>query len=160
MRRQSFTMLGGAVALLMAAAAAGALTQQPGERPDASQDALRDTLVALERQSWVAWKGRNSTYFQDFLSEDHVEVGGRGVTDKAAVVASVGSPACVVSSYEVGGFRLTAFDDRMALLTYRAEQHTICGGNPVPSPAWASSLYVRRGARWVNAFYQQTPVSR
>jgi hypothetical protein len=68
----------------------------------------------------------------------------------------VGSPVCVVKSYEVDKFKLTVFDARTALLTYWAKQDTACNGNPVPSPAWASSLYLKRGNRWVNALYQQS----
>jgi hypothetical protein len=55
---------------------------------------------------------------------------------------------------------LTVFDANTALLNYWAEQDTTCNGNAVPSPAWVSSLYVRRGERWVNALYQQTPTPK
>jgi hypothetical protein len=130
------------------------LVAGPGQNP------LFDSLVALERQSWEAWKRRDASFFQGFLSDDHVEVGFGGVTNKAGVVAGVGSPACVVASYAVDGFRLTLLDERTAVLTYRAEQSTTCGGNPVPSPVWATSVYVQRGGRWLNAVYQQTPAPR
>jgi hypothetical protein len=120
------------------------------------RDALKETLVNLEKQSWEAWKRRDGKFFQEFLSDDHVEVGFNGVTNKARVVAGVGSPVCVVKSYTVETFELTMIDANTALLTYHAEQDTTCGGNAVPSPVWASSLYVKRGGHWLNAFYQQT----
>ena len=41
--------------------------------------------------------------YRGFLSDDHVEVGFGGVIGKAAVVAGVGSPICVVRSYSVTG---------------------------------------------------------
>ena len=47
-----------------------------------------------------------------------------------------------------------------AVLVYRAEQSTTCGGAPVPSPAWATSVYVYRGGRWLNVLYQQTPLAK
>jgi hypothetical protein len=119
--------------------------------------ALEQALVARERASWVAWQKRDASFFQAFLSDDHVEVGFGGVAGKAAVIKSVGSPACVVASYEVGPFRLTQLTDDAALLTYHARQDTTCAGQPVPSPVWVSSLYVKRGGAWVNAVYQQTP---
>jgi hypothetical protein len=134
-----------------------AVPSPPPERAVESTDpALQETLVALEKRSWEAWKNRDGKFFQDFLSDDHVEVGFGGVIRKAAVVAGVGSPACVVRSYAVDRFRLTSFDSNTAVLTYHAEQDTTCGGNPVPSPVWVSSLYVRRGGRWWNAVYQQS----
>lgn len=125
---------------------------------EADNSALKETLTRLEKQSWEAWKNRDGKFFQEFLSEDHVEVGFTGPANKAAIVAFVASPICVVKTYAVDNFNLTRFDEHTALLTYRAEQDTTCNGKAVPSPAWASSLYVRRGRVWVNAFYQQTAI--
>jgi hypothetical protein len=137
----------------------------PGQRspqalsPD-EETALKTTLVSLERRSWEAWQKRDGSFFAGFLSDDHVEVGSRGPTNKATVIAGVASPSCVVKQYAIDTFELTAFNSETALLTYHAEQDTMCGGVPVPSPAWASSLYLKRADRWVNIAYQQTPAVR
>ncbi|MEO8430798.1 MAG: nuclear transport factor 2 family protein [Acidobacteriota bacterium] len=128
--------------------------------PAAASTSLEETLTRLEKQSWEAWKGRDGKFFQDFLSDDHVEVGFGGPTDKATVVSGVASPVCVVRGYSIDRFHLTALDANTALLTYHAAQDTTCGGQPVPSPVWASSLYVRRAGRWWNALYQQTPTAQ
>ncbi len=72
------------------------------------------------------------------------------------MVAGVASPGCVVKSYSIDHFELTTFDANTALLTYHAAQDTICFGARVPSPAWVSSLFVRRGGHWRNALYQRT----
>ena len=47
-------------------------------------DALKDTLVTLEKQSWEAWQKRDGAFFEHFLSDDHVEVGFGGITGAAA----------------------------------------------------------------------------
>ena len=120
---------------------------------------LQDTLVALEHQAWVAWKARDGSFYQGFLSDDHVEVGSSGVVGKAAVVALVGSDACKVASYAIRDFKLTVFDANTAVLTYHAEQETLCGGQKAPSPAWVTSLYVKRKGRWLNALFQELPAS-
>ena len=131
--------------------------EPPASRPSlARPDSLEQTLEAAERQSWVAWQQRDGSYFQTFLSDDHVEVGTTGLATKAQVVAFVGSPACVVKSYSVSQFHLTRFNASTALLTYRAEQNTMCGKSAAPSPTWVSSLFVRRNGRWANALYQHT----
>lgn len=131
-----------------------------GQGKQTNEQKLKETLIAREKQSWEAWQKRDGKFYQDFLSDDHVEVGGGGTSSKAEVVAFVGSPVCVVKSYAVDQFTLTMFDPQTALLTYHAEQDTTCGGKPVPSPAWVSSLYVKRGKNWLNAFYQQTPTGK
>jgi hypothetical protein len=125
-----------------------------------SADRLKDTLIDLEKKSWEAWKNRDGNFFQSFLSDDHVEVGFGGLTDKANVVTFVGSPVCTVKSYSVEQFKLTVFAPNTALLTYHAAQDTTCGGHAVPSPVWVSSLYIKRGNRWLNAAYQQTQTGK
>lgn len=121
-----------------------------------ADDSLQNELTAIEKQSWVAWQGHDGRFFQNFLSDDHVEVGTTGIATKAQVVDYVGSGSCVVKSYSVDHFHATRFDTNTALLTYRAEQQTTCGGAAVPSPTWVSSLFVRRNGKWVNALYQHT----
>lgn len=129
-------------------------------RDDDSDDSLETTLTRAERASWVAWQAHDGNFFQDFLSDDHVEVGTSGVATKAQVVAFVSSGACAVKSYSVDHFHATRFDQNTALLTYRAEQQTTCGAVAAPSPTWVSSLFVRRNGKWVNALYQHTQEQR
>ena len=117
---------------------------------------LDEELIALEKQSWVAWQGHDQDFFRRFLSDDHVEMQGNGPAGKAGVVAGVGG-ACTVRSYQVDHFKVTRFAPDTALLTYRAAQDTSCGAAKVPSPVWASSLFVRRGGRWQNVLYVHSP---
>jgi hypothetical protein len=135
-------------------------TPAPAPQPAAEKGTLQDTLVALEKQSWEAWKNHDGKFFQGFLADDHVELGFGGPANKASVVAGVAGPACSVKSYAVDHFALAVVDANTALLTYHAAQDTTCGGQPVPSPVWVSSLYVKRGDRWFNFLYQQTKTSK
>jgi len=138
-----------------------ALGQQPPEAPaPAAASALETTLVGLEKQCWEAWQKRNGTFFETYLSEDHVDVHAGGPAGKKDVVAGVASPACVVRSYAVKDFQLTPLGVDTALLVYHAEQDTTCGGQLVPSPSWVSSVYVRRDGRWQNALFQVTDARR
>jgi Domain of unknown function (DUF4440) len=144
------------VAIALACAALPVIAQEN----QADKVALKETLVKLEKQSWEAWKERDGRFYQNFLSNDHVELGTHGPFGKASVVNFVASPVCTVKSYAVDHFELTAFDADTALLTYHAAQETICSGKPVPSPVWVSSLYIKRDGRWLNALYQQTAESK
>ncbi len=126
---------------------------------ESQKTAVKETLVNLEKQSWEAWKKRDGKFFQEFLSDDHVEVGLSGTASKAQVVAFVDSPRCEVKSYSIDSFQLTMFGPNTALLTYHAAQNTTCDGTAVPSPVWVSSLYVRRDHRWLNVLYQHTPAA-
>src|SRR4051812_45239426 len=120
------------------------------------KDDLKSSLVELEKKSWEAWQKRDGKFYEHFLSDDHVEVGGSGRSTKKEVADFVGSPACIVKSYAVREFELTRFNENTALLTYHAEQDTTCHGKQVTSPVWVSSLYLKRKGHWENALYQPT----
>ena len=124
--------------------------------PLADDAQVKAALIDLETKSWVAWKGHDGKYFDGFLSADHVEVGFGGPIGKAMVVKGVAGPACTVESYEIGEMQFTRMAEDSAVLVYRAEQNTKCGGQPVPSPVWATSVYVKRDGKWLNFLYQHT----
>lgn len=128
--------------------------------PPVADEAPFEELATLEARSWVAWKAQDARFFEDFLADDHVEVGPNGVLGKREVVAFIRSHACEVKSYELNVPTVTQISPTAAVLVYRAEQDTRCGGRPVPSPTWATSLYVLRDGRWKNVLYQQVPASR
>jgi hypothetical protein len=121
--------------------------------------ALKSTLVQLETDSWKAWQARDPEFFKTFLSDDHVELGPRGSAGKAAVLATVATPKCVVANYALDRFSLHMLNDVTAVLVYHAKQDTKCNGIAVPSPVWATSIYVKRGDRWLNAVYEHTPAA-
>ena len=98
-----------AAALVAESISAGLSAQEPPSTAEPSEAALKQLLVDRGEQSWEAWKNRDAKFFRDFLSDDHVEVGFFGIEDKAAVLAGVASPACVVRSYRVDHFELTVF---------------------------------------------------
>jgi hypothetical protein len=105
-----------------------------GKATTSESDELKEHLIKLEQQSWEAWKNRDGKIFQDFLSDDHVEVGFSGLTNKAELVAFVCSSVWTVKSYKLDRFQMKMLDKDTALLTYWEEQDTVCN-KPVPSPA-------------------------
>lgn len=132
----------------------------PGRAAGEPAAALKEELTKMERQSWEAWKNHDGKFFEGFLSDDHVEVGFGGLTSKGQVVVGVASGVCEVANYTLDHFELKMLRDDVALLTYYEAQETSCQGKAVPSPCWVSSLYMKRGGRWLNVLYQQTPAAK
>lgn len=132
----------------------------PGRAELAPTIALQDQLVRREKQSWEAWQNHDGKFFEEFLSDDHAEVGFTGLTNKEHVVAGVASGVCKVANYTLDHFEFKLLRDDVALLTYHEAQETSCQGKAVPSPCWVSSLYMNRGGRWLNVLYQQTPTAK
>lgn len=138
---------------------AAAENQKPDKKNDnagTGPSSLKETLISLEKQSWEAFKNHDGKFFQEFLSDEHVDVTPGGLANKARIVQFVASAFCVTKNYSGDKFEVTMLDPNTAMLTYRAEKDTVCNGQPVPSPVWITSIYVKRGERWLNAVFQQT----
>src|SRR3954453_19023089 len=88
------------------------------EHDSVDQAALKEELVKLEKQSWEAWKNRDGKFFQNFLSDDHVEVGFSGISEKRDTVGFVAIPVCTVKSYQLHNFEMKLLNQNPALVTY------------------------------------------
>ena len=124
------------------------------------KDAVRDQLISMEKQSWVAWQGHDGKFFDQYLADDHVEAEPGGFSNKKDVVNGVASGICKVETYSLGEIKFTRISEDAAILNYQAEQKTNCGPAQVPTPALVSSVFVRRNGRWLNILFQQTPLSK
>jgi hypothetical protein len=93
------------------------------------------------------------------LSEESIGVGDSGVAKKATIVKDIASSECEVRSYSLDNYEVVMLDPNTAILTYKADQDATCKGKAVPARVWASSVYVKRGGKWLNAFHQETPVA-
>jgi hypothetical protein len=141
------------IPLALLASAAARAAPQP--------DPLEQELIAMERQSWVAWQRHDVAFWEHFLSDDHVEIQlGGGWTGKRQVIAGIAGGSCTVASWEVDQFTFRRLGRNTAMLIYRAAQDTHCGNFTVPSPSLATSLYQRRHGRWENVLYVHTPMAR
>jgi hypothetical protein len=78
----------GVIALAILALASWAY----GQREQADKNALKETLVNLEKQSWVFWKGHDGKFFQDFdqivIWAHHAHIGTDGVRHQRSIPAS------------------------------------------------------------------------
>jgi hypothetical protein len=130
-----------------------------GQATTSESDDVKEHLIQLEKAIMGGLEKPRWQFFQNFISDDHVGVGFGGLASKAEVVAFVGSPVCTVKRYKLDRFEMKMLDKDTALLTYWEEQDTACN-KQVPSPCWASSLYMKRGDKWLNVFYQQTQIEK
>ena len=145
-------MLIGELAYL--AAAAGVAQLQPAEGQ------LEVQITEMEKASWAAWQRMDANFWENFLSDDHIELNAYvGPVGKQAVVGGIAKKLCKVRSYKVDRFTFRQLDESTAILVYRADQDTSCGTVTVPTPNWATSIYRRRGDKWENVLFELTPIA-
>ncbi len=147
------------ITVLIIATATLALGQTKSTKSGSMNNSEKEALIALEKQAWEAWKTSDGKFFQGLLSEDSIGFGDSGVARKDMIVKDIAGTDCEVRSYSLDNYELVMLDPNTAILTYKADQDATCKGKAVPAKVWASSVYVKRGGKWLNAFHQETPVT-
>src|SRR5882672_8416844 len=118
-------------------------------------DSVEAQIVALEKRAFEAWKNKDRQFFEDHMAEGGQYLDLNGVGGKAQYVKAIIDNNCTVSTYALDNTRVTMLSKDVALLTYRYSHDAVCGGSPEASPIWASTMYVKRGGKWLIAFHQE-----
>jgi hypothetical protein len=113
-----------------------------------------DSLLALETAVWQALVDGNPDADRELLADDFVGLYPTGyATRQDHVAAIVDGPS--VRHFDLTDVRMLAVSDEAALLLYRAAYER-AGGREAEA-MYVSSLWCRRGDRWLNVFSQDTP---
>jgi hypothetical protein len=124
----------------------------------ASSATLSD-LSAQEKTLWEGFKNKDTKPFEKTLAPDAIEVNARGIDDRAAIIHNIGTANCSVKSVGLDGFKLMKVDADAVLLTYKGSANGTCDGKPF-APVYASTLWVKRGEKWMPLFHQETEIPK
>ncbi len=113
-------------------------------------------IIALEKAGWEAWKNKNAAWYQTNLAEDALQVNGGGVLNKSQIVKVAGTD-CEIKSFSLDNFKFLMLDKNSALITFTGKQDGVCNGKTIPATVYSTSVYVKRGGKWLNALYTETP---
>ena len=122
-------------------------------------DSVEAQIVALENSAFEAWKNKDRKFFEDHMSEAGQYLDLNGVGGKAQYVKAIIDNDCTVSRYSLDNSKVAMLSKDVALLTYRYAHDVVCGGHREASPLWASTVYVKRGDKWLIAFHQEIPAA-
>ncbi len=101
--------------IMMIAIAASSMALGQIKTPKSNNNSVEAQLTALEKQSWEAWKNRNGSFYQSFLSEDSIQVTATGVENKAQIIKAMSGSSCEVKSYSLDNFKTIMLDKKRAL---------------------------------------------
>jgi uncharacterized protein (TIGR02246 family) len=147
--------------VVMVAIATSSIASGQAKASTDTSDSAEAQIISLEKQAVEAWKNKNGSFFQSFLSEDTSLLGSMGLIDsKSQIVSAISAPNCEVKNYSLSNFRVAMLTKDTAVLTYKAVQDVTCDGKPEPAEVWSSTVYVKRGGKWLAAFHQETPTGQ
>ncbi len=145
-----------ACACLAQTEATPATSTAPKPRPRISKAQLQRQLAAIERRFWEGWAKADIKPFKANIAADAVMVGESGTQDKETIVKAIEAAGCVVRSYDLSDFKLISLGGNTAILAYKGNQDATCAGEVLPKSVWVTTVYVRRGGRWLAVAHQET----
>lgn len=113
-----------------------------------------EEILALERQVWAALIAGDAEADGAMLTADFLGVYPSGFADRAAHMAEL-SAGPTMRRYALDRARLLDLGPGRVLLCYRAAY--VPAGAEDERVMYISSLWERRGGRWLNSFSQDTP---
>ena len=121
----------------------------------AANTALRDSLLALEREFWDASSRGEGDFYRHNVTDDGVFVfpAPTGTIDRETCASVVDGNDAPWEWYRIEDVHLVELCAEAAVVSYRAEAKPD-GSNPFSM--LVGSAYARRAGRWLLAFHQQT----
>lgn len=130
---------------------------KPAEaKPDA---ALTDTLVAVEKSGWEAWKARDKEKLTSLVTKEVGFVDAIGTVSMGldAALKAWTEPKCDIKSVNVADGAASSFSDKVAILTFKGTADGTCDGQKLGA-LYGTSIFVKDGATWRLGFGFETPV--
>jgi len=119
--------------------------------------ALEKALEAKEQAGWQGWKDHTSAPVEAMTPEDAIDIAdGTVARGKQEVLRQLASGGCDVNSFALSDFSFLWLDKDTVLMTYTATQDATCSGRKQAGKVIASSVWQKRGGKWVSPFHQET----
>ena len=116
-------------------------------------------VIAIEKAGWQAWKNKDVAWYKANVAADFLMVNGEGITNKADIIKSI--PAgCEVKSFSLDDFKFVMLNESAVMLTYTAMQDAVCNGKTLPAKVRSTVNYIKRGGKWLEVMYMETPVTQ
>ena len=145
--------------IMILAIAIGTLSIAFGQTKIANDSKLKGQIIALETAGWEAWKNKDSSWTRDNVTAEFLLINSDGVSNKAQVIKATATD-CEIKGYSLDNFNFVIQDKDSVLMTYTAKQDGLCNGKTIPANVRASVVYVKRGAKWLESLYMETPTAQ
>ncbi len=118
-----------------------------------------ETLMALERSAYDAWKNKDLKFWDDFLASNVVMMGPSGTMNKAAIIKQFSGMECEVKNISYSDPQVSQLGPDTALITHKLSRDGSCGGEKLSENAWVATLYLREGGEWKAGFHAEYPIA-
>ncbi len=114
-------------------------------------------MIVKEKAAWDTIKKKDYDAFGNMLASDYTEVEDNGVFDKAGIIADVKDLNLTDATFS--DWKMLPIDSDAVILTYQTTLKATYKGSEVPpGPYRSAAVWVNRDGKWLDFYYQQTPV--
>jgi hypothetical protein len=119
------------------------------------ESSLEETIISMEKSAWEAVKNRDTKAFSELFAADGLMADSSGFATRSAFFQTL--PDLTISQYTLTDFKVMMIDKDSALVTYKADVKGSFKGQAFPpNPAYVSSIWTKRGGKWVAVYHQET----
>jgi len=130
-----------------------------GQALSPKDEKLKAHIVDLDIAAWNNWKNKDVAAFRAGTIEEFVSISSDGISTKEEMITTA-FVDCNVKSFSLHDIEIIKLNKKAVLLTYTATQDAECGGTKLSPTILGAVSYVKRGGKWVEAFYMETEVSK
>ncbi|MCE9564778.1 MAG: nuclear transport factor 2 family protein [Planctomycetes bacterium] len=106
-----------------------------------------------------AFKVADPEKIKVLLTEDHLSVTSWGGTQTREQSLKT-LPDLKIKEYAAGKLKIMVLGPDAALVTYPLGLKGTYKGKELPATNFASAVWVRKGGKWLEAYYQETPIEK
>ena len=118
---------------------------------------VEKALEAKEQAGWQSWKDHNPKAIEEMIPENGISIADGAIQKgKQQVLNGFTSSACDVKSFALSDFSYMWLNKDTVLMTYTATQDASCSGKKQAGKVIATSLWQKKGGKWVSPFHQET----
>ena len=115
--------------------------------------ANESTITDLEKSAWEAFKNKQTDAFKALLSKDFCAVYADGVKNLDAEVADMAKTE--LGDYSFADVKVVFPHPKVAVITYKATQHSTSGGQDMSGTYNCGSVWVQQGGKWIGALHTE-----
>lgn len=114
-------------------------------------NATKQELLALEKQYWNAIKQKDSATATSLSDEPCVVVGAQGVGEmgKSELAKMLHGAMYELNAFSLEDVHMRQITDDVVALAYKVKEDLVVDGEKIKLEAFDSSVWVRRGGKWV-----------
>jgi len=115
-------------------------------------------LLDLEKKAGEAWSKNDSKFYEGFIVDNAVGFYNGKRTTKAEDIKMMAESKCDIKNMSITEEKMIPVGADAAVLVTKATAEGTCGGQKVPSPSRAATLYVRSGDTWKAAYHNEVAI--